>query len=345
MKIVAIGGCAMALAMAAGAAQAQRTERFELGRSGSVYNLAGDVRVESADVRSVTVEVTPRGDDAEELRVERGRDFVAVIYPGDNVVYERMGRGSRTTLQVNRDGTFGGDRLLGGGRRVTITGSGRGVAAWADVRVLVPRGAAMSVHQGVGSVEVSRVDGELRVRTASASVRAEGTRGQLTVDVGSGGVEVRDAEGRVSLDTGSGGVRMTGIRGPSLIVDTGSGGVRGSDIRAESVEVDVGSGGVELQGLSARDVKIDTGSGSVAVDFASDAESVLIDTGSGGVTLGLPDRFGAELDIDTGSGGIDVDVPTTVRQSRRSHFTGTVGDGEGRVVVDTGSGGVRVRRS
>ncbi|HEU0054565.1 MAG TPA: DUF4097 family beta strand repeat-containing protein [Longimicrobium sp.] len=344
MKTMLAGAAALAL-MAAGSARAQETERFALRGAATVYNLAGEMRVERGDVREVTVEVTRRGDDAGQLRVERSGERVSVVYPGDRVVYPRLGSGSRTSLEVGRDGSFGGGGRVFGGRRVTVSGSGRGVRAWADVRVLVPRGGQVAVHQGVGSVEVRDVNGELRVKTASAAVRTEDTEGALTVDVGSGGVEVSDADGAVSIDTGSGGVRLNNVRGPSLMVDTGSGGVRGENIRAERVNVDVGSGGVTLEEVDARNVRIDTGSGSVDVEFAGDAESVVIDTGSGGVTVALPERFGAELDIDTGSGGISVDVPAAISRRERSHFTGTVGDGEGRVVIDTGSGGVRVRRS
>lgn len=343
---------ALAAAAALGAAElrAQDAERFTLrDERAAVYNLAGEVRVEPGSGSDVVVEVTPSGADARELRVQRGtRDgagTVTVVYPGDRVVYPRIGRGSRTQLTVQRDGSFGGGggRLFGGGaRRVNIAGSGRGTEAWADVRVQVPAGRSVAIHQGVGRVEVSNVRGELRVRTASAAVRASGTRGSLDVDVGSGGVEVRDAEGTLSLDTGSGGVRLANVRGPSLLVDTGSGGVDGADIEVERLMVDVGSGGVELAQVGAREVEIDTGSGSVELSLTRDARSVVIDTGSGGVTLGLPRDFGAQLEIDTGSGGIRVDVPVEARRASRNNFLGRMGDGDGRVLIDTGSGGVRV---
>jgi DUF4097 and DUF4098 domain-containing protein YvlB len=83
----------------------------------------------------------------------------------------------------------------------------------------------------------------------------------------------------------------------------------------------------------------------VELSLTADAERVRIDTGSGGVALSIPRGFGAELEIDTGSGGIDVDVPVTARRASRRHFTGTLGDGRGTVVIDTGSGGVRIRGS
>ncbi|HEX8692677.1 MAG TPA: DUF4097 family beta strand repeat-containing protein [Longimicrobium sp.] len=330
--------------------EAQRTERFTLdGSRVAVYNLAGEVRVEPGSGSEVVVEVTRGGSDAGELRVREGETdgaaSLVVLYPDDRVVYPRMGRGSNTEMSVERDGTFGRSGRVLGGRRVRIHGSGSGTEAWADLRVLVPAGRTVSVNQAVGRVEVSNVHGDLRVRGAAASIHALGTRGSLNLDTGSGGIEVRDAQGEIVLDTGSGGVRVSGVSGPRLSVDTGSGGVVGSGLDVENLHVDVGSGGVRLDAVDARDILIDTGSGSVELSLRGDVNRARIDTGSGGVTLGVPAGFGAELDIDTGSGGIDVDVPATVRRAGRSHFTGTIGDGNGRVEIDTGSGGVRVRRS
>ncbi|HEU0299087.1 MAG TPA: DUF4097 family beta strand repeat-containing protein, partial [Longimicrobium sp.] len=103
-------------------------------------------------------------------------------------------------------------------------------------------------------------------------------------------------------------------------------------------------GAVDLARVSAREVGVETGSGGVELGLAADAQSVEIETGSGGVEMTVPAAFGADVQISTGSGGIHVDVPVTRRQTRRSSFSGRIGDGNGRVTIDTGSGGVRIRR-
>lgn len=321
----------------------QRVERFTLdGAAAAVHNLAGEVTVQAGSGRAVVVEVTRHGADAGDLRVSRGGGAVRVVYPGDRVVYPRMGARSRSSVQVRRDGTLGGG--LRNTRRVTVAGSGSGTRAYADVRVLVPAGRAVSVHQGVGEVRVTNVDGRVAVDGGATRVWTDGTRGGLRVDVGSGRVEVRNASGDVAVETGSGGITLQNVRGASVRAETGSGGVSGSAIRAEGVEVESGSGGVRLAGVDARAVRVETGSGPVNVGLARDAD-VEIETGSGGVTLTVPRSFGAVLAIDTGSGGIDVDLPVTDRRAHRGEFRGRVGDGNGRVRIETGSGGVRIRGS
>jgi hypothetical protein len=338
---------ALALASAPALLAAQR---FALrGDRAAFHNLAGEVTIESGSGSEVVVTVERRGADADELRVERadvdGADAVRVVYPGDRIVYPRLGGRGQTTVNLDGEGgSRGWSWGWGRGRRITVVGSGRGTEAYADARIQVPAGRSVTVNQAVGRVTVTNVDGRLTVKTASARVEATGTRGFLDIDVGSGGVAVTNAEGELKVDTGSGGVRVSGIRGSSALIDTGSGGVTGSGIRVRELKVDVGSGGVDLADVAADDVVVDTGSGSVALSLTRDADHVRIDTGSGGVTLAVPDGFGAMLEVDTGSGGISVDVPVEARRASRSHLTGRLGDGRGQVVIDTGSGGVRIRR-
>lgn len=329
-------------ALALAAPLAGQTERFSLtGRAVAVHNLAGEVTVAAGSGNAVVVEITRGGQDAGRLRVARDGDDVRVVYPGDRVVYARMGARSHTTVQVRRDGSLGGAPR--GSRRVTVAGAGQGTRAYADVRVLVPAGRAVSVHQGVGTVQVTNVNGRVQVEGASATVRTQGTRGELDVEVGSGSVEVRDAQGEVAVETGSGRLTLNGVRGTTLRAGSGSGAVNGSGLRVETLQVEVGSGGITLAGVHARSVSLETGSGPVTLGMESDAD-LDVETGSGGVTVTVPGSFGAALDIDTGSGGITVDLPVTDRRSSRGSYTGRVGDGNGRVQIQTGSGGVRLRR-
>ncbi len=343
VRYTAAALCTAVLSLGGGSLTAQQTERHTLrGTAVAVYNLVGEMRVEAGSGGEVVVEVTRAGRDAGRLRTETGsrdgREMLSVIYPGDQIIYPRMGGGSRTQLQLRDDGTFGS-----GGRRVTVTGSGSGLEAYADLRVSVPAGQRIAVHQGVGRVWVSNVNGELQVDASSASIESEGTRGSLSIDVGSGSVQVRSAEGDVNVDSGSGSVQVSQVRGPRLRVDTGSGSVTGSDLEVDDLNVDVGSGRVRLSSVRAGNAVVDTGSGSVDLALTAPIRSLRIDTGSGGVTLTVPETLGAQLVIDTGSGGINVDLPAEVTRRSRSSFQGRIGDGSGSIRIDTGSGGVRVR--
>jgi len=244
----------LALGMATSSAVAQEDGQHVLvGQNVAIYNLVGKMRIEGGGGSDVIVVVTRQGADAEELEIVSGtidgRPTLRVIYPADRIVYSEISRGSRTTMQVRRDGTFGGSSA--GTRRVTITGSGSGLSAHADIRVIVPEGKKVAAYIGVGQIDAENIAGEFR---------------------------------------------------------------------------------------------LDTGSGSVELDLISDVRSLEIDTGSGGVTVRIPSSLGADLEIDVGSGRITVDVPIDYAKRDRTYVRGQIGDGNGRIYIDTGSGSVRIYR-
>jgi lia operon protein LiaG len=349
------GRLALAAAILFGlhSAAAQPTERHAVpGGSVAVYNLAGRVRVEGGSGADVVVEVTRGGADAGRLRIESGprRDWqtLRVVYPADRVVYPRLGdSGSRTDLRVDEHGFFGDSDESGrgfrfGGDRVQIRGSGAGLEAWADLRVVVPRGKRVAVYLAAGEALVSNVDGDLSIDVHAASITTEHTRGKLNLDTGSGSVRVSDAEGNVNLDTGSGSVTVSNIRGDELRMDTGSGSISGSGIEVRLLDADVGSGGVRLTGVRTSRISLDTGSGTTDVEVLTDVDDVNVDAGSGGVSLRLPANAGAEVEIETGSGGVETDFPIQVSRMERNYLRGRLGDGRGRIKIDSGSGRVRL---
>lgn len=338
---------------------AQAGERHTLaGTEVAVYNLAGSIKLEGASSGSdVVVEVRRQGNDGDKLKVVagsvRGREALRIIYPERHIVFRRDGdRGwgnNRTTVQVNDDGTFGdsGDRRGGwrGRDDYEISSSGRGFEGWAEVRVMVPKGKRVNVHLAAGDATASNVDGDLSIDVGAASVTTTHTRGMLSLDTGSGEVSVSDAQGELRLDSGSGSVTLSNVKGERLIIDSGSGSVRGSGVDADVLSLDAGSGSVRMDAVRARSLDIDSGSGSVELQLLSDIEKLRADAGSGRVTLGIPESLGAEVSIETGSGGIDIDVPMTVTRRDRDYVRGTIGDGRGRIEIDAGSGGVRIRRN
>jgi hypothetical protein len=343
-----LGLFALLLAAALASTPALAAERFELaGSHVAVYNLVGEVELVPSSGRAVVVHVTRGGEDAARLGIERGPireiETLRVIYPSSRIRYDRgiSGWGSTTTVRVGEDGRFGDrDGRLSRGK-VTISGNGSGLDAHADLRIEVPKGQKLELYLAVGEASARNIDGDIVLDVSAADVTTESTRGNLLIDVGSGAVTVNGAEGDVNIDTGSGSVDVTKIRGAALLIDTGSGAVSGVDIAVQRLNVDTGSGGVDLGAVSARDILVDTGSGRVQIDLTSDVESLNVDTGSGGVTVRVPQTLGAEVFVETGSGGFRSDVEMDITMKNRDSVRGRIGDGRGRIVIETGSGGVR----
>jgi len=339
-----------AIAFTAAPLSAQDVERVR-GAEVAVYNLAGRVEIVPGGGSDVVVRVQRGGADAAQLRIEtseiRGRQAMRIIYPSDEIVYPEMGRGSNTSTTVRADGTFsdGGNGRGREGERTSVRGSGRGLEAWADLVIEVPAGQRVWVYLAAGEVNAHGVNAEVDIDTGSGAVTARDMAGRLSIDTGSGRVTVAGMEGDLTVDTGSGSVEATNVTGREIGLDTGSGRVTGRALRAARLVVDTGSGAIDLQGISAADVQIDTGSGSVDLQLLTDVDVLEIDTGAGAVTVRVPSDLGGSVEIDTGSGGIDLDIPVEVRSVRRDHMRGVIGDGRGEIVIDTGSGSVRLIRN
>jgi lia operon protein LiaG len=314
-----------------------------------VYDLAGKVSVVPATGGAVEVTVVRGGRDAAKLSVvqkeDAGRKYLSVVYPSDHVVYPPLGFGSRTETRVDDNGRFGGsDKDFAGisRHRVQISGGGGGLEAHADLRIAIPAGQKFSVYLGVGRADVANVSGEILVDVCSADIGANGTRGKLVLDTGSGSIQVHDAQGELSFDTGSGDVDVTRTRAGLLHVDTGSGAITGKELSAERIAMDTGSGDIEISGVNSTDINLDTGSGAVRLLLTSDVESLHVDTGSGDVIVRIPSTLGAEISLETGSGELDLDVPLQLVHRDQGELSGKIGDGRGRMRLETGSGSIRL---
>ncbi len=353
-------------------AEFDESHRFD-ARSLEVTNLIGKVAIRQATGDEFEVDVSVRGADGVrrniEIEQERGsRARLDVVFPVDDerrfVYPEFSRRRAQLWFREGRSSSLLGEILRAvSGRRIRVQRSGSGMEVWADLTIRVPEGASLTLEHGAGDVEVRDLVADLEIDVKAGVMEAAGLDGQVELDVGSGGLAVEDVRGRLVMDTGSGGASLDRFEGAALSIDTGSGSVAVSEVSAEAVEIDTGSGGVTVDGVETRRLMIDTGSGSVRVESAGADSAVIdtgsgrvhlalermgdgrfeIDTGSGGIVMLVPDDLSARFDIDIGSGGIDVDVPIakTLHKSR-GEMRFIAGDGDASVVLDTGSGSVRV---
>ena len=331
---------------------AQQAERYSLSDDEvAIYNLAGEVTLEPGTGGDVTVQVARGGADAAKLKVMRGRrdgaEILRFVYPENRIQYSRMPDGSSTQLRMRDDGTFGGDhderdRGKGGGKQVTIAARGGGVDAFADLRVGIPQGRDVAIYLAAGKVSATNVNGDITIDAASAPVTSSNTRGELDIHVGSGAVQVTQARGDLSVDTGSGAVTVSDVRGESISMKSGSGEITVTSLRSNDLSIDTGSGNIQATGLIAPQVELETGSGSVTADLSGELWNVRVETGSGDVTLKVPPTLAADVDIETSSGDIETDFEVAVTRHARDHMTGRIGEGGGKIDIETGSGGIKL---
>ena len=142
-----------------------------------------------------------------------------------------------------------------------------------DLEVTVPRGTAISVDQGGGTVDVTGVTGSVSVDSGAATVVLDGASG-------------------------------------AVVVQTGAGQVTGTQIRSREVEISTGAGEVGLDfAVRPRVVDVETGAGEVDVAVPAGAYRTDVDTAIGGAAVrGLVEdpTADAAIRVDTGAGDATV---------------------------------------
>jgi DUF4097 and DUF4098 domain-containing protein YvlB len=370
----------LAIVFAAGPTPAAEfTETFTFdAETLALANLVGEVVIQGHTGPDFEVEVRVLGEDASEdlirFRTEEGtRARLLVEFPvreERTYIYPRLGRGSSTHFSFGTGDEDEGessfwDEVWKGftGKNITVKGSGDGLEVFADVTVRVPSDSRLNLRLGVGEITATDVTGDLDLDTSSGAVTVQGVRGEvmvdtgsgnveaaavkgpLNVDTGSGSVDVMDCEGDQSVDTGSGEVTLENCRGDEIHTDTGSGGVRIRGVSCSALLVDTGSGSIHAHEVEADQISLDTGSGSVELTLDRlGSGDVDIDTGSGSIFLALPENSSVRVEATTSSGGIDVEVEDDLRMIHdgKHEKSFMLGEGASLVVLDTGSGSIRI---
>lgn len=163
----------------------------------------------------------------------------------------------------------------------------------------------------------------------------------VTLNLVTANAVITGLSGRVSVKTASGAVTLDGVTG-SIDANTAAGdieaqGLAGS-VTFKSVSGDLALAGGSLDRLTAHSV---TGKVTTDVDLRADGRAQ-VNTVSGEVTIRLPASASATVSLTSLTGRVDAAFPELSRQDRPmgKDVTGTLGDGEASLTVNSVSGAV-----
>ncbi|WP_406469928.1 DUF4097 domain-containing protein [Streptomyces hirsutus] len=246
LRAAALGGAAVVLVgglTACGASAADDTDpdRRSFDLPGSTLTVDSD----DSALEIVAVDRTPSG------KVEVTRWFQGTV---------ALGTDPEATWSLE------GDRL-----KLRIKCSGIVADCSAEHRVEVPRGVAVKVEEGDGSV------------------RARGFRDALDIRTGDGSIHVTDTTGPLNLRTGDGSVR--------------------AEVASRTVRARTGDGSIHLELSAVPDlVESRSGDGSATVELPRATYRVTSGTGDGAEKVSVPrdDTSSHVVDVRTGDGSLTV---------------------------------------
>lgn len=304
----------------------------------------GDVNVEQSGDGQIYVEYQNNG----------SKEYRFYQYEEDGVFYAgiRRDKGASTkeakravkimlfgkTLNVDLDNPLDLGKTFAG-----VWGSGSGGIT---LNVRIPAGMPrLEVKTLSGDINVKNVtpeqlninstSGDIEIRHVTVDrLRLNATSGDITASrIYSGDMDVCVTSGDVELDDADAG---------TFHLQTASGDFSGNRMRGNSMTAGTGSGEVNLNGCFER-YGIRTGSGDVDLRVEAGAKEIRLGTGSGDVELDLTALESTEVTVSTGSGEATVYSAGAVRH-QVTRGTCTVGSGDCKIYVSTGSGDAEVRR-
>lgn len=183
------------------------------------------------------------------------------------------------------------------------------------------------------------VDGEtlkIRFRARNSLISFGSLNKKLTVTIPASLAQHLD---KVKIGTASAEVNVSGLQAEILDVDTASGRLELDGTYGE-LSVDTASGSVTFAG-SCRKINIDTASGRIRLTPGDLWEDIDIDTASGNIELWLPEsEKGFSVDYDKASGKFSCDFPVLL-----SGKIYKIGEGAGRINVDSASGDLKIYKA
>jgi DUF4097 and DUF4098 domain-containing protein YvlB len=200
----------------------------------------------------------------------------------------------------------------------------------ADLEISVPMGTRVVLEGFTSRFAVRGVKGDVSAETLSGSIVVGDASGKVSAESVSGSIEIDGLTGDVRAESVSGRVTLRNVDG---------------DIAAESV-----SGPLNIVSATSARVKAETVGGSLSYDGTIEPlGNYSFTTHSGRLTLSVPANAGATVQLETYNGTVDSDFPVTLesganRRRGESRFDFRIGDGKSRIVLETFSGNIEIKR-
>lgn len=184
-------------------------------------------------------------------------------------------------------------------------------------------------------------------RTNSGDISITGSGGEVEANTTNGDITITDVAGRVEASALSGEITLSQVRG-NIDASAVTGSIEVRDVEGE-LHLETTSGDILITNAKARDVEVSTSAGEIAFAGSIDASGRYeFSTHSGTIDLAIPANTNARFIVGTFSGEIDSDFPITLQPGDRSRsnrrFEFTVGSGGPRIVAESFSGDVEIRK-
>jgi len=224
------------------------------------------------------------------------------------------------------------------------------------IKVSLPPGTRLLINTASADIFAADLKNDIIIDGSSADIIFENVNGNCEIDLSSGDLEARNFKGDISLDGSSSDVDLIGIEGDIEISTTSGDGVI-EDVEG-NIKMRTSSGDIKICNLLGNldhkstsgdlgaenisgSVEAGSSSGTINLDRLTNTEGIFhIETTSGDVYIEVGTGFGGDLELETISGDIHSQLGLTFNKYSESYLAGSIGQGAGKINIETSSGDI-----
>jgi DUF4097 and DUF4098 domain-containing protein YvlB len=211
----------------------------------------------------------------------------------------------------------------------------------------VPLQTNLALSTSDGSVHLTNIEGTVDAKTSDGSIQADNIKGDTKFRTSDGRIQCARIEATsLDLKTSDGSINLEGVTATSCIARTSDGSITLADARSESLDLNTSDGTIRCRNVAASRIQCRTSDGSVHIECATDAPTVIdgtVTTSDGSITFTAPQGLSARVEASTDDGSIRTTLPITVSGKVGKSLSGTIGAGEGRLVLKTHDGSITIQ--
>jgi len=248
-----------------------------------------------------------------------------------------------------------------------LDGSAKGKTSSGSINVTDIQGPA-ELNTSYGSVTCRNVAGQsIKLKSSSGSLTAENIKGSVLLEtsygsvtcknISDGDIKLKSSSGKITLSKASfgdcdahtsyGSIVTDELKGDSIRLHSDSGSINVTTASASTIGVSTSYGRINCQQITAGDVTARSGSGNIDIACSQSTPAEIaaeVATSYGSIDFAAPPNFSGQVELKTSYGAIRTDLPITVAgEISKKHIQGKIGDGKGRLHLETSSGSITIR--
>ena len=355
----------------------QRQTPITPGSKLHVETSSGSITITGGNVTecSVIAEICGRAPTEEEAQLLAEQVKIELEAVGNTLTVkaEKPPRKNRCSISISYDITVPKQTNIecassyGAIELANINGETSGKTSSGSIEAKNIEGSA-NLDTSYGSVNCRNITGDnLTVKSSSGSITAEIIKGsaQLTTSYGSitctdmsdGDIKLKTSSGKIKLSNASfgdcdahtsyGSIVSDELKGKSIKLHSGSGSIKVTESSADTTNLSTSNGHITCRQITTNNIIAKSGSGNLNITCSDSTPAQIVAdlvTSYGSIDFAAPQNFTGQVDLSTSYGSIRTGRPITISgQISKKKLKGTIGEGNGKLHMQTSSGSINLQ--